>query len=336
MAVFRAQILSLIAFTAMFIMIDGVGVFAEESSVIVFDRTPVYFAPDTVVSASDGVSHEDNGRVAIRSVTLSDLGKSVSLTAIVTIHPIPKDEVSVFDPWDRAGDIRLVTDAGIDIELVKFITAYGGRTEYEIDISHLALLLRGQCTFRAFVDTWLNPAWEIDFTIQIETDTSVNAPEWAAPVFFDLSLDRQQADTGGVTGDVFIPDGLNRVKLYYLVSGHCTDGRGADEFEPKDNVLTVDETVVFRYQPWRDDCRDYRDINPYTRRWSDGMWSSDYSRSGWCPGDVVLPLELDLSDHLTSGKHLIRAMIENVRPRDEDDHYGYWRLSAYVVGWKDK
>src|SRR5690606_7265530 len=94
----------------------------------------------------------------------------------------------------------------------------------------------------------------------------------------------------GVESRFTIPDGLSRVKLYYLVSGHCTDGRGADEFESKDNVFTVDDVVVYRYQPWRDDCRQYRAINPYNRRWSDGFWSSDYSRTGWCPGTEVNPL----------------------------------------------
>ena len=47
-------------------------------------------------------------------------------------------------------------------------------------------------------------------------------------------------------------------------------------------VLAVDGVVVARFHPWRDDCLEFRDRNPYCARWTDGSWSSDYSRSGWC------------------------------------------------------
>jgi hypothetical protein len=126
---------------------------------------------------------------------------------------------------------------------------------------------------------------------------------------------------------------MKRVVLYYLSSGHCTDGRDDDEFVSKDNVISVDGVVVERFRPWRDDCRRFRDVNPYTRRWSDGWWSSDYSRSGWCPGDYVPAVTLDVTDHLKPGEHVVTFNVENVRPRDENDHYGYWRLSSYLVGW---
>ena len=122
--------------------------------------------------------------------------------------------------------------------------------------------------------------------------------------------------------------------MNYLVSGHCTDGRGADEFEQKDNVIYIDGHVVYRFRPWRDDCRQFREVNPYCRRWSNGWWSSDFSRSGWCPGDFVAPVELDLTDHLTPGRHTIRFVIENMRPVDEDGNYGYWRVSSHLVGWE--
>jgi hypothetical protein len=95
----------------------------------------------------------------------------------------------------------------------------------------------------------------------------------------------------------------------------------------------VDGRVVYRYRPWRDDCRELRAINPYCRRWSDGSWSCDYDRSGWCPGDRARPLELDLTDHLSAGEHQLEVQIENVRPRDEAGHFGYWRVSAQLIGY---
>jgi hypothetical protein len=258
------------------------------------------------------------------------------IAAHLVVHPVPKDELSVHDKWDRAGNIRLVREGMPDLELVKFVTAYGGRTEYDVDLSPLIPLLQGACEIRGFIDTWVSPAWKIEFALRFSPCDTLRPPEWVAPLMYTKSFTAEQSDSGGVAVAVNIAQGSQRVLLYYLASGHCTDGRGADEFVPKDNVIYVDDIAVYRYRPWRDDCRLFREINPYTRRWSNGYWSSDYSRSGWCPGDLVAPLVLDLSDHLTPGRHTVRFQVEAVRPTDENDHRGYWRLSSYLLGWTEQ
>ncbi|MBD3368725.1 MAG: peptide-N-glycosidase, partial [Candidatus Eisenbacteria bacterium] len=79
----------------------------------------------------------------------------------------------------------------------------------------------------------------------------------------------------------------------------------------------------------------FRDVNPSTRRWSDGWWSSDYSRSGWCPGDRVPPRLIDLSGVLEPGEHTLTFTVEDVRPKDDAGHYGYWRVSAALLGWNE-
>ena len=82
------------------------------------------------------------------------------------------------------------------------------------------------------------------------------------------------------------------------------------------------------------DCKQFRSINPYTRRWSSGDWSSDFERTNWCPGDKVDPIPIDLSNYLFPGEHDVKLVIENVRPKDEEGYLGYWRVSAYLLGWK--
>ena len=308
---------------------------AEEISV--FSGNTVHFTPDDVAKFdTDKVTARDNGRVIGRTLQLPIITGPTRITAHLTLKPIPQDDLVVFDKWDRAGAIRLFVPDGPDVEIIKFITAYGGRTEHSVDVSHLAPLLTGEQTILGFVDTWVTPAWKIDFSLTYEPDTTIVASVFAQGVLYEESFTNEAFGNDGIESRLELPDGLKRVKLYYLVSGHCTDGRGADEFESKDNVVSVDDLVVYRYQPWRDDCDQYRSINPYTRRWSDGFWSSDYARSGWCPGTEVLPLELDLTDHLTAGEHAMRFVIENIRPKDKENHYGYWRVSAVVVGWKEK
>lgn len=299
-------------------------VFADDT--IHFDaKTPSKYAHGSVTAL-------DNGREITRTLTLAPSDPAQRLAAHLILRPIPKDEVSVWDPWDRAGNIRLSVPGQPDVEVIKFVTAYGGRAEYRVDVTDLAPILKGELTFKAFIDTWVSPAWVVDFSLETMADSLDRHALWVLPVAYEPSFTRERYGDSGLTRTVTIPEGQKRVLLHYFVSGHCTDGQDADEFVKKDNVISVDGVVVYRYQPWREDCREFRAVNPYTRRWSDGSWSCDYNRSGWCPGDYVRPLELDLTDHLTPGTHTVRFAIENVRPKDKKGQFGYWRVSAQLLG----
>ncbi|MEK7314952.1 MAG: peptide-N-glycosidase F-related protein [Candidatus Eisenbacteria bacterium] len=302
-------------------------------TVPIFRDVAIHFHSDSAAKfTTPGVTAEANGRVARTTVTLPGARKPQRITALVTIRPVPKSDRDVADRYDRAGNVRLIVDGGPDLELVRFMTAYGGRTEYEVDVSHLAPLLQGRRTFRAYVDTWVSPAWRVDFSLRYVPADSFPAPAWVAPLYYSESFHAEQRD-GGDSVTVTIPPGLARVVMKYVSTGHCTDGRDEDEFISKANVISVDGVVVARFHPWRDDCRKFRDLNPYCARWTDGSWSSDYSRSGWCPSQDVPPVEFDLSDHLTPGTHSVRFAVEGMRPKNAEGHYGYWRLSACLVGW---
>jgi hypothetical protein len=298
----------------------------------IFSDNVIHFTPDEP-GRHDTVQVEasDDGRVIERFMELRRPERRTRVTARVATRPIPKDIQIVHDKWDRAGNVRLSCPGRPDVEIVKFMTAYGGATEHEVDVSHLAGLLDGPCTFRGFIDTWSSPGWQMDFSLTLEP-AGRGEPPWIQALFYEEAVTEESLRDGPITAEIEIPEGLGGVTLHYSVSGHCTDGRGADEFEPKDNVIFVDGREAHRFRPWRDDCRQFRSINPYCRRWSDGSWSSDYSRSGWCPGDKVLPVQIDLSDVLTAGSHTLALTIENVRPRDDGGNFGYWRVSGYLVG----
>ncbi len=302
-------------------------------TVAIFHDCPLAYAPDSAAARRvPGVVFEDGGRTARTVVTLPDPTGPVRITALVTVRPVPKSDREVFDRYDRAGSVRLVADRGPDLEIVRFITPYGGRADYEVDVTALAPLLRGRRVLRAAIDTWTSPAWRIDVALRYEPVATYDNATWAAPLYLTDSFNRQSMPSGD-SATVEVPPGLARVVLRYLSTGHCTDGTDADEFVSKANVISVDGRVVARFHPWRDDCRRFRDRNPYCARWTDGSWSSDYSRSGWCPGDAVLPVEFDLTDHLTPGRHTIRFVVEDMRPRDGKGNFGYWRISAQLVGW---
>ncbi|MFH1681294.1 MAG: peptide-N-glycosidase F-related protein [Candidatus Eisenbacteria bacterium] len=305
----------------------------EISEVVLFRDAAIGFDPEgELPPPAGGVSVEENGRVVSASVSLPDPDHPVRITVRLVVRPVPKDERSMHDRYDRAGSLRLRTSGAPDLEVVRFITAYGGKTEHTVDVSHFAPLLRGERTFLFFIDTWTAPAWQVDASLCYEGAPGYDAPSWASAVYLSDSFNHKEMP-GGAEAAVEVPEGIERVVMKYTATGHCTDGIDADEFVSKANVVAVDGVVVSRFHPWRDDCRRFRDRNPYAARWSDGTWSSDYSRSGWCPGVEVLPVEIDLTDRLAPGRHVIRFSIDKMRPADENGHFGYWRVSSALVGW---
>lgn len=303
--------------------------------IAVFQDDLIQYSPgDSVHADSMDVGIADKGREIFRTITLPQFDKPVRIMATVRIKPIPKDDISVYDPWDRAGNFRIKVPGQPDVELVKFVTAYGGFTEFNVDVSQLAPLLQGGVTLVGSIDTWVKPAWWVDLTLTFQPDIAIQQPIWVLPLMYEPSFSQGKFSDDQLITEIEIPAGAKKIALNYLVSGHCTDGRDADEFVSKDNVIGLDGTEIYRFKPWRDDCQQYRAINPYTRRWSDGWWSSDFSRTGWCPGTAILPTEIPVAiKSLSAGKHKVSFGIENIRPKDETG-YGYWRVSAYLVGYE--
>ena len=302
----------------------------------VFEDVTVHFTPDDPSRYdSPFATAADNGRVMGTYLEMKPR-RGVIATLRLEVRPIRKDIRNMVDRWDRAGHVALVKPGREPVEMARFMTAYGGAISHEVDITHLLPLLRGHCGFEVFIDTWVSPAWTVDAAIVFSPATGpVDAPDWAEGVLFPAG--GLNAETPEAAAEITIPGGTRRVSVFAIVSGHCTDGRDADEFITKDNVLTVDGREVHRWRPWRDDCREFRAVNPYCAKWADGSWSSDYSRSGWCPGDMVRPVEIRLDEALSPGPHTLAWRIEGIRPADPDDpdgHHGYWRISASVAGWR--
>ena len=59
--------------------------------------------------------------------------------------------------------------------------------------------------------------------------------------------------------------------------------------------------------------------------------SSDLSRSNWCPGSDILPVEVLLGH--TAGDHTFTFSIPQAQPAD-GDRMNHWLVSAYLV-WEE-
>jgi GLPGLI family protein len=122
---------------------------------------------------------------------------------------------------------------------------------------------------------------------------------------------------------------VKNAQLKYVTTGHGGWGNG-DEFVPKKNTLFLDGKAVFSFIPWRQDCGSYRLYNPCSGNFSDGLSSSDLSRSNWCPGTVTNPSYIDLGD-LKAGTHTIRVQIP--LGKSEEGSFSSWNVSGCLI-WK--
>ncbi len=121
--------------------------------------------------------------------------------------------------------------------------------------------------------------------------------------------------------------GKEKIRLRYISTGHG-GWDGGDEFTPKTNTILVDGKPAFTYTPWREDCGCYRRFNPVSGNFWNGMSSSDYSRSGWCPGTATQPVYFDLSG-LEPGNHTITVAIPQGEPLGGS--FSHWSVSGVLL-----
>lgn len=126
--------------------------------------------------------------------------------------------------------------------------------------------------------------------------------------------------------DFWIEEGAHQ-RLRYISTGHGGWG-GGDEFNPKSNSILIDGKPAFVYTPWRCDCGRYREWNPVSGNFWNGTSSSDYSRSGWCPGTATQPVYFDLSG-LEPGKHTMTIAIPQGEP--QEGSFSHWSVSGVIV-----
>ena len=129
-----------------------------------------------------------------------------------------------------------------------------------------------------------------------------------------------------------INDELQNTALLYTTTGHGGWGNG-DELVPRMNKVFIDGQEVFKIVPWRTDCGTYRLSNPASGNFSDGLSSSDLSRSNWCPGTLTPPYSIPLPK-LSIGKHSIEVVIE--QGPNEGQSTNHWNVSGVIVGQKLK
>ena len=265
--------------------------------------------------------------------------------------------------WDKNGKkyqgIRLTDDYMPVVELMRFFTPFGvnhfndrvqidglewaDEAYYKMEVSELSDRLSGDVLIGAFIGNYDGGGHKVSLDLvaypqDYDGDVSGNS-RWSLPLFNTCNVMEMSGQnygrlfqTDSLTVEFDIPEGIDDLRLRYITTGHG-GWDGGDEFNPKENTIIVDGEMVFRYTPWRCDCATYRELNPVSGNFWNGVSSSDLSRSGWCPGTATTPVYFDLSG-LKPGHHTITVAIP--QGADEGGSFSHWMVSGVLLGSQHK
>lgn len=270
-------------------------------------------------------------------------------------HP---DSLPTFVGRDGQRYQGMISQTGYDapLELVRFFTPFGvghfnermkgygidwrGETYYRQEITDL-YHFDGDVVIGAWIGNYDGgghivtvdiKSYPNDYTIP-EDNTEVSG--LALPCFNTCNVLEM---AGQNYGKLFATDSLTVIfklypetksaKLRYISTGHGGWGEG-DEFVPKQNTILIDGKVAFTYTPWRQDCGCYRDLNPVSGNFWNGLSSSDFSRSGWCPGTATQPVYFDMTPWADGKEHILTVAIPQGKP--VEGMFSHWAVSGVLI-----
>lgn len=239
------------------------------------------------------------------------------------------------------------------LELMRFFTPFGiqqfnhlklkdknwhDKAYYRQDISDLKeVLSEKEFWTGVFIGNYDKNGHKVSLQMTIHKDgLDVFKNNTATPLFNTLNIMEMEGQEyatmfnspKGLITDFTLKKNLKNAKLRYITTGHGGWENG-DEFLPKENTTLVDGKEVFSFVPWRTDCGSYRLYNPASGNFANGLSSSDYSRSNWCPGTTTNPIYISLGD-LKAGNHQIQILIP--QGEKEGNSFSSWNVSGVLLG----
>ncbi len=239
-----------------------------------------------------------------------------------------------------------------------YIPKWEQNVEWIEDITPLYSMLEDEAYIGIYIDTWTAEGYVVSAEIILDeskigcdnrTMTHVKPLINTMPYFrqgYPDIFSRRDLEV-----DFDVPENAKNVRLRYITTGHGGHSKG-DEFVQKQNIVSIDNNVVIDFIPWRDDCASFRRFNPATGVWlskrvtsyigengytekeiEEPIASSDLSRSNWCPGSYVEPVEVALGNLDSKTKHKLTISIPEAQSFAEKES-NFWLVSAYLV-WEE-
>jgi GLPGLI family protein len=307
---------------------DGSQIFAdvtEQSNGDAYDRTGSFF----IIPTDKELSFLNGLQNGVKSLPIYSNGNGKEYQGVVTTEN--------YNPI---------------VEMMRFFTPFGvkqynylelkdknwhDKAMYRQDISDLATLLSDKEVWIGInIGNYDKGGHKVSANITIHPEESSTKSKEIIPLFCTnnvMEMAGQEYGTmfnseKGLLVNFKLDKPLKNAKLRYITTGHGGWENG-DEFVPKKNSIFLNEKEVFSFTPWRQDCGSYRLYNPASGNFQNGLSSSDYSRSNWCPGMVTFPIYIDLGD-LEIGTHSMQIKIPQGLP--EGTSFSSWNVSGVLIG----
>ena len=239
------------------------------------------------------------------------------------------------------------------LEVVRFFTPFGVKqyntiqlkdkvwqesVPYRQDISDLRSVLSNQEVWIGInIGNYDKGGHKVSANITIHNEEEIKATEMKVFPLFNTNNVMEMAgqeyatmfdSEKGLEINFTLTAAMKNARLRYITTGHGGWENG-DEFVPKKNTLILNQKEIFSFTPWRQDCGSYRLYNPASGNFPNGLSSSDYSRSNWCPGTVTNPIYIDLGN-LAIGNHTLQIKIP--QGATEGTSFNSWNVSGVLIG----
>ena len=285
------------------------------------------------VQYSDGDAYDRTG-----SIFMIPTGKAQSfIDALRDLNSVPS-----FHSGDT--DYHGLTSTAqydVPLELVRFFTGFGVRKYnhnkvpgqtwvdsvlYKAEVTSVAEQLKGEAWIGAYIGNWDAKGHRLSVKLKYYPDEDHKVQK-ALPLFNTVNYMEQAGQpypifmlNDSLTTTFELKNDVKDARLFYLTTG--------DEFNQKPNTIYVDGQKIITFIPWRDDCGTYRNNNPCSGNFSNGLSSSDLSLSNWFPGTMTNP-EYIYIGNLKAGKHNLNVKIPQGAP--EGGSNSYWCISGTLI-----
>lgn len=241
------------------------------------------------------------------------------------------------------------------VELMRFFTPFGIRkyndqkvqglkwedsTYYKQEITPILSNYSGEVWVGVFIGNYDRgghiASLKLKYYPNEQYPSETKAPKtWIQPLFNTVNVMEMSGQEYGTMFDqdslrvyFTVPKGLKNIKLQYITTGHGGWDAG-DEFNQKTNQIILDGKLIYSFTPWRSDCATYRKYNPASGNAWNGLTSSDYSRSGWCPGTATNPVFIPINA-IEPGQHTMKIAIP--LGKREGSSFSAWCVSGVLTG----
>jgi len=238
------------------------------------------------------------------------------------------------------------------IEIMRFFTSFGAghfntlreinnypwqdSVVYKQEISSLIPNDKKKIWIGVFIGNYVKNGHKVSLELNFHPpfEKKEQPVKWIQPLFSTVNVMEMSGQNYGklfkndtLEVQVEIPENIKNLNLLYTSTGHGGWGNG-DEFNPRMNQIFIDGQQIFSIVPWRTDCATYRLFNPASGNFSNGISSSDLSRSNWCPATLTPPYFIPLE--LKKGKHSLKVVID--QGEDEGGSFSHWGVTGVLTG----